>query len=510
MSLPILTDRDREELAGRGISEAEALRQLTLFASPPIRTRLLRPCTLGDGIQAIGEDEHADLLALHAEAAGLGRLSKLVPASGAASRMMESLAAFLGGGASEKQKADVELFLENLPRFAFHDELQKELLGRRATEAPADPIGILRALLGEDGLGLGSLPKALLPFHRYGGGTRTAFEEQLVEAAATIADSHGACRVHFTVSAEHRSSFEARLAWFLKSDAALGHSYDVTFSEQSPATDTLAVDAGNRPFREVGGRLVFRPGGHGALLSNLARLAGDLVLVKNIDNIQHRDHAALPVLWERLLAGSLVRLEREQHHLQARLANGQAEATGVEHAVRFLGGPLALPKARTLGDQPEARRDFVLRHLFRPLRVAGVVKNAGEPGGGPFWVVNHEDLETPQIVESSQVDLTDAEQARIQRAATHFNPVAMALSLRDFSGRPYDLAGLVDERTVLISKKSKDGRELKALERPGLWNGAMAGWLTVFVEIPAETFAPVKTVLDLLRREHQLCLRRVS
>jgi hypothetical protein len=301
---------------------------------------------------------------------------------------------------------------------------------------------------------LAALPKGLLPFHRYAGFARTPFEEHLVEAAATVRDAAGVCRVHVTVSPEHRAAFAEILE---KSRPRLEREtrarFEVRFSEQAPSTDTVAIDEKGRLFRDGEGRLLFRPGGHGALLGNLAGSGGDIVLVKNVDNVVPDDRREQTVLWKRLLSGLLVRIERT------------------------------------------SPRD-------RPLRVAGVVRNEGEPGGGPFWVEGPGG-ESRQIVESAQVNLSDPAQAAIWSAATHFNPVDLACSLRDASGRPFHLPGFVDERAVFVAKKTFEGRALSALERPGLWNGAMALWETVFVEVPKETFAPVKTVLDLLRPEHQ-------
>src|SRR5271169_3102923 len=373
---------DRARIAAQGLTVEEVERQAALLRDPPPAVKLLRPCTAGDGVTRIGEEEHAELLALAAEAARAGRLSKFVPASGAASRMFEFLA-------RDPDHPDARRFRDNASSFAF------------------DP-GDLPALL--------ALPKGLLPFHRYAGAVRTPFEEHLVEAAATVRDAAGVCRVHVTVPPGHRAAFEAVLEGARpRLEGETGARFEVRFSEQAPSTDTVAIDERGALFRDSEGRLLFRPGGHGALLKNLAESGGDVVLVKNVDN---------------------------------------------------------------------------------------VVPNEGEPGGGPFWVRGPRG-ETRQIVESAQVDLANPGQAAIFRAATHFNPVDLACSLRDASGRPFDLPRFVDERAVFIAKKTHEGRTLFALERPGLWNGAMALWETVFVEVPKETFAPVKTALDLLRPEHR-------
>ncbi|HEX5855819.1 MAG TPA: DUF4301 family protein [Thermoanaerobaculia bacterium] len=415
------SSEDRARIEAQGLTLEEVERQAALLRHPPPAAVLLRPCTAGDGVTRIDEGDHAALLALASEAARAGRLSKFVPASGAASRMFEFLRS------SDPGHPDVRRFRENASSFAFE-------------------AGDLQALA--------ALPKGLLPFHRYAGTVRTPFEEHLVEAAATVRDAAGVCRIHVTVSPEHRSAFDVVLEQARpRLERETGTRFEVRFSEQSPSTDTVAIDERGRLFRDSEGRLLFRPGGHGALLKNLAESGGDVVLVKNIDNVVPDDLRAPTLLWKRLLSGLLVRIER------------------------------TIPRDR-------------------PLRACGVVRNEGEPGGGPFWVEGPGG-ETPQIVESAQVDLTNPEQAAIWNAATHFNPVDLACSLRDASGRPFDLRRFVDERAVFIAKKTHGGRTLFALERPGLWNGAMALWETTFVEVPIETFTPVKTALDLLRPEHQ-------
>lgn len=419
-----LSPADRAAVESHGLAVVEAERQLALLRNPPPPQRLLRPATAGDGVLRLAENEHAGLLALADEAARAGRLTKFVPASGAASRMFAFL---LTGG---EETTERKRFLENRDAFAF---------------GVSGDLGALAAT-----------PKGLLPFHKYADGPRTPFEEHLHEAAGTVRDAGGLCRVHFTVSPEHRPAFEATLEEIRpRMERATGARFDVTFSEQSPSTDTIAMDPDGRPFRTAAGALLFRPGGHGALLANLggvARAGADVVLVKNVDNVVPDARRGPTLLWKRLLTGLLVRRERE--------------------------GPRG-----------------------RPLRICGVVKNESEPGGGPFWV-DGPGGPSLQIVESAQVDLADPSQAGIWKAATHFNPVDLVCSVRDAAGLPFDLSRFVDERAVFVTWKTHEGRPLKALERPGLWNGAMAFWETVFAEVPKETFAPVKTALDLLRPEH--------
>lgn len=485
---------DPSDLAERGIAAAEVERQLALFRDPPGFADLVRCCSLGDGIEAI-EDEAACLAAYERARAG-GRLSKFVPASGAASRMFQALLACRDGdlsiqdlerrAAAGDDKAGLVVALaRGIDRLPFVEALERELRRRGIDRTEQLKVGalapIIDALIDEDGLDLANQPKGLLPFHSYQGEARTAFEEHLREAVALVRDDTGRTRLHFTVSPEHVAAFEVeldRVRRTIESDE--GAVLEVGFSTQSPSTDTIAVDLQNRPLRDADGRLVFRPGGHGALLSNLGGFGGDIVLVQNIDNVQPEDARAVSIRWKKLLIGRLVQLEEER---AAALA-GEDEARR-----RKLAEALGVASLE--------------RPLERPLRACGAVRNTGEPGGGPFWVRGTSGSVTRQIVEGAQVDPDSEEQQKIYREATHFNPAVLACSLRDPDGHPYDLSRFVDSRAVFIARKSLDGRDLKALERPGLWNGSMAGWGSVFVEIGDETFTPVKTIVDLLRPEHQ-------
>lgn len=500
----------------------EAEHQLELFQRPPRYAKLVRPCTVEDGIEAIKEDSVSRLYELHSAAAEAGRFVKFVPASGAASRMFRELLYFQRGegrdttwqavrslehdGAGEA--AALVEFIDKLGRFAFYDDLVGVLRERGQGEAVLAPTRSLRqildALLDAAGLGYAELPKGLLKFHAYDTGSRTPFEEHLIEAASYARDREGTSRLHFTVSPEHRERFLAR---FKTIEADYGAAYDTRFeigySEQKPSTDTIAVDLENRPLRDDAGRLRFRPGGHGALIENLNDLGGDLVYVKNIDNVQpdHRKRATLE--WKRLLGGLLVQLQGNVFESIQRIRETGLEAEQEESVKRIssvlhvgLNGDLPPSKA-------DSRRDHLIERLDRPLRVCGVVPNTGEPGGGPFWVRGTDGVVSTQIVESAQVDPHDEEQQRIFRSSTHFNPVDLVCAVRNLEGKSYDLHRFIDRDAVIVTRKSAEGRDLKAQERPGLWNGAMAGWNTVFVEVPIETFSPVKSVLDLLRPEHQ-------
>jgi hypothetical protein len=513
----LFSPRDLRQMAAMGVAPEEAARQVELFRNPPPYTRVLRPCRPGDGIRAIAPADHGELLEHFDAAARRGRTAKFVPASGAASRMFKDLLAFLAAPAGAEPSAAVRTFFANLHHFAFREKLAAALsaIGIDLDEAArnGDWRVVLSHLLETPGLGYAECPKGLLLFHRYPQGPRTPFEEHLVEAAAIECSEDGLCLLHFTVSPHHQVDFERLLDRVRPElEERFDCRFEVSFSTQRQATDTLAVDLQNRPFRLEGGELLFRPGGHGALLDNLndlGRDGWDIVLLKNIDNVVPDARKPVVHLWKRLLGGCLLAVrEAAFGHLDRLEALDGVKGKKAEAVLREAGEFLAAELCRPLPEgfaaaDPQERKRFLMEALDRPIRVCGVVRNQGEPGGGPFWVESPSGGISPQIVETSQIDPKDPEQQAALKASTHFNPVDISCGLRDRHGRPYDLHRYVDPSTVFIAEKSHEGRPLKSLERPGLWNGAMAGWNTVFVEVPDATFAPVKTVLDLLRPEHQ-------
>jgi hypothetical protein len=547
---PIFTAVDRRQMERLGISPEEARRHMELLRNPPPWTHVLRACSLGDGIRAIAPEEEPGLRRRYAAAQAAGHIHKFVPASGAASRMFQPLVSYLerleaaapfagaadaagaaarpasGEAAPAEPPEAVRTFFAQLPRFAFFEELAAVAAakGLRLDRDPAalgagEQRTLLRLLLTAEGLGFAARPKGLIPFHRYAGeGARTPFEEHLVEAADYARDAAGVCRLHFSVSPQHEAGFRALLAGRGAALARrLDSRFEVGFSHQSRATDTLAVDSQHRPFRLADGSLLFRPGGHGALLDNLQQMAdagAGIVLVKNIDNVVPDDRKPEVERWKRLLGGALLAAQEQVFELLAGLAGGEGGAPPGEdllaRAARFVERDLSRPlppgfaAGGTAGTASASERCRLLTAVLdRPLRAAGMVRNSGEPGGGPFWVESESGEVSLQIVETSQIGPAADQQAALA-AATYFSPVDIACALHDRGGRPYDLADFVDPATVFIAAKTHEGRPLRALERPGLWNGAMAGWNTLFVEVPNATFAPVKTVLDLLRPEHQV------
>lgn len=519
-SADLFSQADLQQLAARGVTMESALQQIGWFQQGFPFIHLQRPCTTGDGIMTFAPDELDRFITVHEHAASLGRVMKFVPASGAASRMFQSLLTLANrpepltpssiADAVASGDQDCRQFLQllaNLPRLAFTDDLRRVM-----TQDHVDLDAILSAgqyselltyLLTPKGLNYANLPKGLIKFHRYADHTRTPFEEHLVEAAVyTQADTHSA-RIHFTVPVEHQETIAAYLHKVLPRYERTGCRYHITYSVQKPSTDTIAVDHDNKPFRDLNGALVFRPGGHGALLENLHDLKGDIIFIKNIDNIAP-DHLKTDTYrYKKALSGYLITLQNELFAHLKRLQQGHVDPSALTEAFTFAQEKLFLHLPKDIWQADLAvQRAFLLRKLNRPIRVCGMVRNTGEPGGGPFWVRDRTGSLSLQIVESSQVNMEAVEQRAIWRSATHFNPVDLVCGVRDFHGRVFNLPRFTDPSTGFISTKSKDGKELRALELPGLWNGAMADWNTVFVEVPLSTFTPVKTVYDLLRPEH--------
>jgi len=496
--------------------------QIEIFKKGASYLTLERPCTIGDGIRRIPEGEFDRLISYHQDAADRGRLMKFVPASGAATRMFKVLLWFknnvqeinrnditIKAEEGEAKFKDMLLFMEGIKDFAFFDDL-KSIMKRDGLDADAliDEgrfTEILEYLLTPKGLNYASLPKGLIMFHRYPDNNRTAFEEHLVEAANYIRDRNGVCRLHFTVPPEHLTGFK-KLFEEVKPryEREYNVQFQVDFSVQKRSTDTIAVDLENNPFRLNDGRLLFRPGGHGALIENLNDLKGDIIYIKNIDNVVPDRLKDATFLWKKVLGGYLLELQKKIFDYLERIESNETGDDVIEECLNFARDSLYItPSEDQRLETTTRKRDFLLSRLNRPIRVCGMVKNVGEPGGGPFCFKGKDGALSLQIVESAQVDPESEEQQSILSSATHFNPVDIVCGVRDYMGNPFDLRRYVDPDAIFISKKSKDGRDLKALELPGLWNGAMADWITVFVEVPIITFNPVKTINDLLRDEHK-------
>ncbi|HJT22934.1 MAG TPA: DUF4301 family protein [bacterium] len=515
------TAADLKQMKALGVNPREASRQIGLFQNPPPFAELVRPATLGDGIRRLNPSQKKKALAKYKQASGQGRFYKFVPASGAASRMFHLLMKFfqresfseadlkreaLGGMEESRQFLE---FMDALSRFAFFDELGRVLSKRdqdlEALRREGRFQDILRALLLPEGLNYSQKPKGLIRFHGYASGERTPLEEQLVEGVQYVQDRSKRCRIHFTVSEEHE---EACRGHFLtvreKYEKKYGVKFDLGFSVQGAETNTLAADKDNRPFRAKDGRLVFRPAGHGALLENLNRLKGDLVYIKNIDNVTLEHRLETTVIWKKILGGYLAGIQEDVFKTLKKLSAQKVLPKTIQEIAGFAKRELGLDLGEDFGVLAAPAKVRRLKALLnRPIRVCGVVPAQGEPGGGPYWMKDSDGNVSLQIVEKAQMDLGRNDQKKIFESSTHFNPVDLVCGVRDWKGKPFNLKKYRDPNAVFISSKSMEGKELKALELPGLWNGAMAHWITLFVEVPLETFNPVKTVLDLLKPAHQ-------
>ncbi|MFD2574024.1 DUF4301 family protein [Spirosoma soli] len=500
------TEQDQDQMLAQGVSLDQINQQIQHFVEGFPYLNVIKAATVGDGIIRIDEDELGTYLHRFDEAASTRDLVKFVPASGAATRMFKSLFAALDG---KFDKATDEVFAR-LTDFAFYEDLKAAMAVKGADLDKAvtnnDRQTILRFLLTEDGLEYGNLPKGLLKFHRYPDGARTPVEEHLVEGAA-YANSNGLVKIHFTVSPEHRDRFE-ELIHQEKADyeAWLGVTFEVSFSEQKKATDTISVNIDNSPFRNNDGSLLFRPAGHGALIENLNDIDADIVFIKNIDNVVPDEIKEPTVTYKKVIAAVLLDAQQQIARLQGLLESQSDDVSDgyLAEADELLRRTLfTLPPAGFESLSRSEKLAYYKQKLNRPVRVCGMVKNVGEPGGGPFWAKNQDGSVSLQVVESAQIDLANPQQKSIFDEATHFNPVDLVCGLKDREGKKYDLPTYRDPQTGFITAKSKDGKDLKAQELPGLWNGAMADWNTIFVEVPLITFNPVKTVNDLLRKEHQ-------
>lgn len=505
----MITPQDKELLKSKGISEEQIAEQLACFKKGFPYLKLSAAASVEKGILTPDTNEQKEYMDAWEGYTQTDKVVvKFVPASGAASRMFKNLFEFLGADYNVPQTGFEKMFFEKIEDFAFYDDLNmacRKTVGEGvpALLASGNYKEIVAALLETAGLNYGALPKGLLKFHKYEDGNRTPLEEHLVEGALYAANKNGKVNVHFTVSPEHRTLFQTLVdAKAMAYAQKHGVNYNVTFSEQKPSTDTIAVDMENKPFRDAG-KLLFRPGGHGALIENLNDLDADVIFIKNIDNVVPDRLKGDTVLYKKLIAGVLVTLQQRAFAYLRLLDSGRYTHEQILEVLQFLQKQLYC-KNPEIKDLEDAELVIYLKEkLNRPMRVCGMVKNVGEPGGGPFLAYNSDGTVSLQILESSQIDMDDPAKKEMFEKGTHFNPVDLVCAVRDYKGHKFDLVKYVDKATGFISYKSKNGKDLKALELPGLWNGAMSDWNTVFVEVPLSTFNPVKTVNDLLREQHQ-------
>lgn len=491
------TPEDLNFLKQRGSDPEQVRQQLECFEKGFDFAHLDRAATIDDGIIRLDDDLAEEMLEDYPNMLKDKKIVKFVPASGAASRMFKELFSYLNEDTPEIREKALA-FLQKLPAFPFYDAL-KDVLARDGYSLESEIQAqnyklIVRYLLQPEGLDYGNNPKGLLLFHRYEDKIRTAVEEHLVEAAL-YAQNEGQCYIHFTVSPQHQSGFEQLLQKVVPQyEKQYGVTYHIDFSVQESATDTVAAELDNTPFRDENGNLLFRPAGHGALIHNLNKLDADVVFVKNIDNVIKEDKVQPTVKYKKLLASYLLQLQAKTFAYLEKLEAGDVDNMLLCEMLDFAESELLISM------EDDFSPETLYERLNRPIRICGMVKNEGEPGGGPFWVLDDENTASLQIVESSQVDKNNPEQLDIMMHATHFNPVDMVCGLKNYKDEHFDLLKYVNPETGFISRKSYGNRTLKAMELPGLWNGAMSDWISLFVEVPIETFNPVKTVFDLLKR----------
>ncbi|MBD5356681.1 MAG: DUF4301 family protein [Bacteroides sp.] len=500
---------DLEILKTKGISEEKLAEELRMLADGFPFLKIERPATPGNGISVLSPEMEEKAQSIWDEYLSKGgKVLKMVPASGAASRMFKNLFAFVNGKHDKPKDDFMKKFFEEIENFAFFSQLNflcLSLYGLSVNSLIKEKRykDVVKALIDQEGLNYGQLPKALLSFHRVPGTSRTALEEHLAEGAQYAAGKDGKVRVHFTVSEDHLPLVAMK---FEEAKGHLEHEYGVEFdlstSVQKPSTDTVAANLDGTPYREKGG-LFFRPGGHGALIENLNDLNADVIFIKNIDNVVPDSLREDTIKYKKIIGGILVGVKQKADSYCKILSKGVPTDEQLNEMLDFLHKVLCITHDNTAEMDTKQKADYIFSKLNRPFRVCGMVKNEGEPGGGPFLAYNPDGTVSPQILESTQIDPDNKEAQKMLKESTHFNPVDLVVSTKDWKGNKFNLPDYVDKATGFISQKSREGVEIKALELPGLWNGAMSDWNTVLVEVPVSTFNPVKTVNDLLRPAHQ-------
>lgn len=507
----MLNAKDKEMLSSKGISAEAIDEQLNRFKNGFPFLKINSVATVNNGIKQLsGKELNACLKAWKSFQGSNCSIEKFVPASGAASRMFKNVFAFVKSDQPEPDTEFMKDFFGQIDKFAFYTDLNKAC--KRLYEKDIHALitdgkykEVAQAMLNREGLNYGFLPKALLKFHKVAGGSaHTPLEEHLEEGAQYAADKDKKVKIHFTVSHEHRGDFDRllkdKLSFYEK---VWGVNFDVTMSEQAASTDTLAVNQDNTPYRNENGDLLFRPAGHGALIKNLNERSADVVFIKNIDNVVPSKLRYTTTQYKKAIAGYLIKTQKSIAKYLKELEKENVSREDLNGMLSFLENVLCTCNEATGTMQDAALQDYLRKKFNRPIRVCGVVKNEGEPGGGPYLAYNNDGSYSPQILEAAQIDQGNSAHVALMNASTHFNPVDLVCYLKDYRGDKFDLKKYIDLDTGLISGKSVNGVDIKALELPGLWNGTMSDWNTVFVEVPIDTFNPVKTVNDLLRKEHQ-------
>ncbi|MEM6263883.1 MAG: DUF4301 family protein [Bacteroidota bacterium] len=510
--LPFLSAQDVLQLQTHGVKLEQVKEQISHFVSGFPALKLVRPVGYGDGVIKLSEETASTYFQQFEQAAERMNICKFVPASGAASRMFRLLFTYLEANrrGEKLQQAQVDRFFANLHQFAFYAPLKNALaengLDLDKLLEKEDFLPVLECLLGEAGLNFGQLPKALIPFHRYPDHCRTAVEEHLVEGALYGCSRGNHVHVHFTVSKHHLARIKEHVENALSDlEEKFECKFHPDFSIQLPSTDTIAVDLENKPFRDEEGRLVLRPGGHGALLENLNQVQADLIFIKNVDNVVPEHLSAPTVFWKKVIGGVLITVQKQVFEWLQRMESWKTWPTeeNESQAVDFIQSSLNIALSSDYAARsPKVRVDMIRDLLNRPLRVLGIIRTDEPTGGGPFWVAHPNGSQSLQIVETAQINLKDPAQKSVVSASYFANITDLVCGIRNYRGEKFDLLQYRDKEAGFIAEKSLNGRPLKALEHPGLWNGAMAYWNTILVEVPQETFNPVKSVMDLLEEGH--------
>ncbi len=508
----MLTPQDIKQLESKGITELQFETQIENFKKGFPYINLAGAANVGEGIVSFTKDDIDKFANIYEKQSVELSIIKFVPASGAASRMFKDLIDVALNYDEAEDKTPFQGIIEclnNVEKLAFANELDKVLqkagltLSSLLSEKKYSTIA--RYILGNEGLGYQSKPKAILLFHKYAQEVRTAFEEHLVEGVEYAKMSDGTVHLHFTISPEHKELFENKIKEVLpKYEERFGVKYDIKFSEQLGKTDMVALDKNGELVRNADGSILFRPGGHGALIENLNALEADLIFIKNIDNVTTDALRETTYQYKKGLAGYLIYVQENINRYMRQLESLSVDDYTLSQIEGFVAKILNVHFSMTyFGRSKRERINYLIKKLNRPVRVCGMVRNEGEPGGGPYWVRNEHGHKNLQIIEASQIDFTNPFQVEMVQKSSHFNPVDIICGVRNYKGNKFNLKNYIDPKTGFISKKKQNGIEMTIQELPGLWNGSMSDWNTIFVEVPIETFTPVKTVADLLRKEHQ-------
>ncbi|WP_234859305.1 DUF4301 family protein [Aquimarina aquimarini] len=517
-----ITDKDIKLIKSKGLTVDKVFSQIEIFKNEIPFVALRSAATLDNGILKLSEHYQSELTKLYDSRVENLETIKFVPASGAATRMFKDLFRFLDNYDFKKESLNsytnhekanaIRLFLIGLEKFPFYATIMEKVKNAypkfQSLSEGKQLYIFVEMMLKEKGLNYGTFPKGLFPFHKYTDSISTSFEEHLYEAAGYNTNDKGESTLHFTISKDHLDAFKEEFERIKKRvEKKTNTSFRITYSFQKPETDTIAVTEDNEPFRKEDGSLLFRPGGHGALIENLNDLDADIIYIKNIDNVVVRKYQDEVSAYKKILAGKLIEVQDEVFRILNAIDQQNPSEAELIDIKKFLVKQLNVRLPLDFDKFSEKYKlQFLRESLDRPIRVCGMVINEGEPGGGPFWVKDENGRQVLQIIEAPQIDKSDRRQADILGRATHFNPVDLVCGVRDYQGKKFDLLQYVDPEAGFITEKTMDGKILKALELPGLWNGAMSNWISVFVEVPLTTFNPVKTVNDLLKSAHQVTL----